>query len=185
MSNSISIRPLHTGSPEIKEALDLYVEAFPLCERRDNDEWLACLDESNGKPFTLFGIFKESSFMGFFTCWELDGFVYGEHFAVNSKARGNGIGAQTVKALKSHYAPLPFILEVETPEGEMAVRRIGFYQRQGFHLNDEKYLQPPYRESEDWFELKLMSTDPKYLTENFEHVRNEIYQKVYNVKSDK
>ena len=185
MSNSISLRPLKANSAEIEQAIALYLEAFPPCERRDTKEWLACLDEKSGKPFTLFGIFMNNDFMGFFTCWNLADFIYGEHFAVNTKARGNGIGAKTVNALKEHYAPLPIVLEVEVPNEEMAIRRVGFYQRQGFHLNEAKYLQPPYREGDEWLELKLMSNDPDFLEANLEHVRNQIYQIAYNVKPSK
>ena len=36
----------------------------------------------------------------------------------------------------------------------MAIRRIGFYQRQGFKLWKNDYLQPPYKEGDD-FSLPL------------------------------
>lgn len=36
----------------------------------------------------------------------------------------------------------PVLLEVEPPLGEMEQRRIGFYERLGFHLNPYAYVQP-------------------------------------------
>ena len=181
MTNSVSLRPLKADSKEIEQALKLYVEAFPLCERRDNDKWLACLCDKD-KPFVLFGIMCDNTFIGILSCWEFSDFVYVEHFAVNSNARGNGIGAKAMSALKAHYGSTPLVLEVEMPTEEIAIRRIGFYQRQGFCLNDKNYMQPPYRESESWFNLKLMTTDNAFLDAHFDMVRDDIYHKVYNVK---
>ena len=182
MTNSVSLRPLKADSKEIEQALKLYVEAFPTNERRDNKEWLDCLDENANKPFVLYGIIHQDAFVGILSCWELSDFVYVEHFAVNSNARGNGIGAKAMTAIKEHYGKTPLVLEVEMPNEEIAVRRIGFYQRQGFNLNNKKYMQPPYRENDAWLELQLMTTDPAFLDAHFDSVRNEIYHKAYNVK---
>lgn len=184
MTNTISLCPLQADSAEIQLATKLYLEAFPSCERRDVDEWLDCLDKKAGKPFSLFAIVANDTFYGFISCWELTDFVYVEHFAVNENARGNGIGAQTIQELKKHYSTTPLVLEVELPNDDLSRRRIGFYQRQGFILNEKKYLQPPYRKSDDWFELKLMTTDPDFLAVHFEKVRKDIYQKAYNVTAE-
>ena len=184
MTKSISLSPLKPNSAEIEQAIKLYVEAFPSCERREIDEWLSYLEEKSQKPFTLFAILMDNAFAGIISCWELANFIYVEHFAVNKDARGNGIGAQTISALKEHYNNTPLVLEVEVPTEEMSIRRVGFYQRQGFHLNESKYLQPPYRKGDNWFELKLMTTHPEFLDTNFEEVRDNIYRIAYNVKEE-
>ena len=184
MSNSITIHPLNINSPEIEEAVELYVEAFPSCERRDTEEWLKCISSAGTPPFVLFGIFLDHEFMGFFSCWNFNGFVYGEHFAVKKAARGHGVGATAVSLIKAYIGiDTPFIIEVEPPCDEMATRRIGFYQRQGFVVDETPYLQPPYRQEDQWFELKLMSTHPEFLTNHFEEVKQAIYQNVYHVEA--
>ena len=182
MSKSITIHPLSSSSPEMQEALRLYVEAFPSCERRDTEEWLQCLSLPS---FTLFGIYLDDHFMGFFSCWNFKDFVYGEHFAVLKESRGLGVGASAVSLIKTYYGTgTPFVLEVEPPCDEMSRRRIGFYQRQGFVIDDTPYMQPPYRKEDDWFELKLMSTHPEYLKEHFEEIKAAIYTHVYHVEKD-
>ena len=49
-------------------------------------------------------------------------------------------------------------LEVELPETEMAARRIGFYERNGFYYNDYFYMQPPIAEGRNAIPLRLMTT---------------------------
>ena len=181
MTDSISLLPLHHASAEIQSASDLYVDAFPPCERRDVDKWLHLID--NNKQFTVFGIYSDGNFQGFISCWEFAKFVYVEHFAVNSNARGNGIGAKSITAIKDKFALKPFVLEVEPPCDDLTQRRVGFYQRQGFVLSDINYSQPPYRKEDDWFELKLMSTDSNFLEENSKEVIENIYQHVYNTQA--
>ena len=181
MTNTISLRPLKADSIEIEQAKQLYLEAFPTCERREVAELLFNIDEKSGKPFTLFAIIFNDTFVGIISCWELSDFIYVEHFAVNATERGNGIGAKTITALKEHYAKQPLVLEVEVPNEEISIRRVGFYQRQGFYLNENKYMQPPYRKGDEWFDLKLMTTEPKFLEAQFDKVRDEIYHIAYNI----
>ena len=124
MSKSISIRPLNSNSPELQQAVELYIEAFPSCERRDTNEWLDCLSIVPNNPYVLFGIYLSQDFIGFISCWIFNTFVYAEHFAVKQTARGNGIGASTISLVKEHFGNTPIVLEAEPPYDEMSKRRI-------------------------------------------------------------
>ena len=42
------------------------------------------------------------------------------------------------------FCGTPVVLEVEMPTDEMSKRRIGFYERLGFELDNQVYHQPPY-----------------------------------------
>lgn len=182
MKDSLTLTPLHATSPDMELAVNLYTEAFPACERREAADWLHCVEEE--PLFRLFAIRQAGAFSGFISCWQFPDFVYVEHFAVNRQARGNGIGAKAIEAARAHYGTLPFVLEVEPPESEMAVRRIGFYSRQGFTLSKAPYLQPPYRKGDEWIALQLMSTQPEWLDEQINRVKTSIYRAVYHTNEE-
>jgi len=69
-------------------------------------------------------------------------------------------------------------LEIE-PEhlDDNAKRRFSFYQRNGFNLIDEMYVQPSYGEGKNSLKLWLLAN---YTPENLEEVKDEIYDIVYH-----
>lgn len=159
-------------------AESLYQSAFPAAERRDLDRWRDLRLEE--PAFTAYAILLEEAFGGFLTVWQFEDFVYVEHFAVSPDMRGGGIGAQALATLIVQLS-LPVVLEVEPAGEEMADRRIGFYRRNGFTLDERRYLQPPYRPGDDWLPLCLMSTDPVYLEAHYEKIVQTIYERVYGI----
>lgn len=46
------------------------------------------------------------------------------------------------------------LFEVEDPDTELAQRRIGFYERMGFHLSPFEYVQSPLQKGQDDLPLK-------------------------------
>ena len=76
----------------------------------------------------------------------------------------------------------PMVLEVELPETEMAQRRIGFYQRLGFILNEFPYWQPSMQEGQPSIPLKIMSWPKALSQEQFTPWQQQIYQDVYGQK---
>lgn len=76
----------------------------------------------------------------------------------------------------------PVVLEVEIPAEEMSKRRIGFYERLGYVLDDHVYYQPPYRRGEEFLEMRLMTYGDINLQQSFEEVKNCIYRDVYGVE---
>ena len=71
------------------------------------------------------------------------------------------------------------ILEVERPEDEMSRRRIGFYERCGFTLCKQDYLQPPYRKGGEAVPLYLMFIHTESIDGQYTQIRDEIYREVY------
>ncbi len=136
----------------------LYLASFPPEERRPWDE-IVNPQSPSGPRLAI--ILDGGEFAGMVTTWRFDGFVYVEHLAIDHALRGRGIGAALLAEL-SASAGLPLLLEVEPPadDNPMAARRIGFYSRNGFHLLDHDYIQPPYSPELPPVPLKLMSTDP-------------------------
>ncbi len=75
------------------------------------------------------------------------------------------------------------VLETERPEGSsIAERRIGFWQRTGFALNNYNYIQPPYGSSKSSVPLFLMTYPKKLSVEEFEKVRKNIHIIIYGLK---
>ena len=69
-----------------------------------------------------------------------------------------------------------------TPENEMAVRRIGFYKRNGFFLNEYPYLQPAISKGGNEVPLLIMTYGRNITKEEFEALREVLYRIVYKRK---
>lgn len=154
-------------------------EAFPACEIRTREGQRALLErpeyhlhtypDGNGEP------------AAFLTAWEFERFRFIEHLAVGKSLRGGGWGSKIVADYQKADAR-PVILEVEPPETEMAKRRIGFYERLGFFLNEYPYEQPPMQETTGWCPLLLMSYPAPLGEREFQACKETLYSRVYGVK---
>lgn len=131
------------SDPVLNLIENTYTESFPEVERRDFSLVRNLVkDESR---FVVYALSKEDRYVGFITGWLFDGYTYVEHFAIDPAARNGGIGAEAMKQFLA-FCGTPVVLEVEMPTDEMSKRRIGFYERLGFKLDNHVYQQPPYRE---------------------------------------
>lgn len=148
----------------LEPARRLYVDAFPPEERRPWEQILLEPSDTLRGPFLhtlLLGEGISDRFAGMISSWQFDEFSYLEHFATMPGLRGSGIGSQVLAALVAGFT-VPWVLEVERPtdDNPMAARRIAFYERNGFHVLDYDYIQPPYSPGLPEVPLLLMSTDP-------------------------
>lgn len=155
---------------------ELYLSAFPAVERRS----LGSLEHILGrdKNFEMDALMKDGDFVGFFDFWTFGRFVYVEHFAVDSKMRGQNIGSEVVKTFLSKIN-LPVVLEVEMPQDEQSIKRIGFYERLGFKVLSHDYAQPYYDGSGKLLPMLLMSNDHHFADEHFGLIKNTLYEDVY------
>ena len=152
----IKLKENNCDSGFLEKFKNLYEAAFPLDERRDFQSVRQLLDDCKS-PFDVMIFVENDEFAGFLSYWKWDGMRYFEHFAVVPSMRNGGRGAKYLRqAIADDSAPV--ILEVEPPVDDIARRRIGFYERNGFRLwNDLYYLQPSYGEGRKPLELKLMT----------------------------
>lgn len=160
------------------EFYEILEEAFPPEERRGFDNQYKLLDD---EMYNILGLYYDNSLVAFITYWDMTDFIYVEHFAVKNSFRNKKIGSKMLEYfLKSFNEKV--ILEVEVPEDEITRKRVNFYKRHNFQLNEFYYLQPPYEEGKDSLELKIMSY-PKLLTDKeFNNFKEKVYRKVYKVK---
>jgi len=175
----LSIRQIRTGDPAYPFVEQLFVAAFPEDERRDLpaqrynvDHNPAChcmLAEDEGMP------------VGFFTYWDFGRYCYGEHFATDPALRNHGYGSKILPAVLAHIGK-PLVIEVEMPDNELSIRRIGFYQRNGMHLWKRcDYIQPSYRPNGNALPMLLMSSEGLNPATDFAEVVRTIHREVYGV----
>lgn len=166
---------------EFDKVFEIMDKSFPNSEMRDYDGQKKLLSADKD----IYSIYVErngnNDVIGFIAFWELTDFTYIEHFAVDEKCRGKNIGEKMLNEFVKAQSR-PVVLEVEYPEDDFSIRRIGFYKRNNFIMNEYKYLQPPTRVGNDFLPLKIMSS-PRAITEQeFLTLNNDLYTKVYKYK---
>ena len=155
---------------------DLMLLSFPENELRSREDHKNMFSDAR---FNAYGVKNESAGLSaFITFWRLNGFTFGEHFAVDPSLRGAGLGARLLGEFLE-LCELPAVLEVEPPETDTARRRIGFYERSGFVLNGYDYTQPPLGRGRSAVRLMVMSFPRPLDKSAFERVRGELYKEVY------
>lgn len=151
--------------------------SFPENERRDYLSQKKLLANSNYKPL----VFKESGeILAIMATWEFKDFVFIEHLAVDNKLRGKGIGTELIKNYLNKCKKKVF-LEVEPPSCDVSKKRILFYEKLNFYLNDFYYLQQPLNPNDKPLELNIMSYSNHISEKEFNEYKKVIYKEVYNV----
>ena len=166
-------------APWFDQVYALFEEAFPPVEHRPREGQRALLEQP---AYHLWGLVSAKDQLdALLAAWELEELRFLEHLAVKNTLRSKGIGA----ALLQWYlakSERPVVLEVEPPTTQLAARRIGFYQRQGFHLNTYPYMQPPLQPDTQPIPLMLMSWPAPLTSAAFEQQKEAIYRQVYFLK---
>ena len=138
---------------DFQELMKLYVEAFPEEERRDR---LQLEEMLHTEPCMYFNVIVcDGERAGLFIYWNFGTFYYLEHLAVYPDMRNKKIGQQVLDWIKGNLQGLR-LLEVERAETEMAIRRVHYYERNGYRVLDDAYMQPPYRQGGEDYPLWLM-----------------------------
>ncbi|ASB50723.1 GNAT family N-acetyltransferase [Alkalitalea saponilacus] len=169
------------SSPELfNQFWSIMVESFPESERKLREDYAIQLKT---KLFAIKLFHDESDDLkGFIGWWQLKKHRFVEHFAVSSKFRNQGLGNIIFREFLNENTH-PVVLEVEPPIEEMAIRRIGFYERLGFLLHPYSYFQPPYHKEHSPLALQLMTNSPALSEEGFNELKHEVYQTVYGIVS--
>ena len=100
-----------------------------------------------------------------------------EHLAVFPEMRNRKIGQQILSYWKEHLNK-PQLLEVEPAVEEMACRRIGFYERNGYKVLYKDYVQPSYTTNEEACPLWIMGTaDCPEIETYIERIKEIVYRR--------
>jgi GNAT superfamily N-acetyltransferase len=143
-----------------KEAWKLYEDSFPMEERRLIETQLFVL-QNDTYHFDV--LLNEGQFSGLILWWDFDTFRFIDHFATAVEKRNNGLGQLILNGFMEREDK-SIILEVELPSSRINERRIKFYERVGFKLNQHYYEIPLSAEGQSALQLLLMSY-PNMLSE--------------------
>lgn len=169
-----------TDSRAFDQIYTLMEQSFPQEEYRPYPEQKALLS----RP--AYGLYaarddREGNLLGFAAVWEWEDFAFIEHIAVSPDYRNGGLGGKLLDQVVA-LLEKPVCLEVEPPDGGMASRRIGFYQRHGFFLNPYPYTQPAISEGRSPIPLLIMTYGREISEAAFATIRNRLYRQVYQVE---
>ncbi len=172
-----------TNTEEFEMVYPILQEAFPQTEVREKQAQQALLQKA---AYRLYQIKDDKDAVaGVLAIWELaEDFVYIEHFAICPEKRNGGFGGYILEEFIK-WCGKNVVLEVELPEDDLKKRRIGFYERHGFLMNDYPYLQPPMRKGQDFLPLRLMTNPHRINEEMYTKYRKLIYENVYAYFGDK
>lgn len=153
--------------------------SFPEDEYRTYAEQKALLYTREYEIYIIPGL--SGAINAFMAVWDFKSFAFIEHFAVDPTFRNNGIGSMFLKKL-AHSLGKMVCLEVEPPDNEIASRRIGFYERNGFVLNKYPYIQPSISAGRNPVPLMIMTLGRSIDEQEFVEIKEMLYTRVYSVK---
>ena len=157
-----------------REIWPVMKESFPRDERRSFEGQRSRFRRPG---YVMLGLEEDGRFIGFIAGWDFGDFMYGEHLAVEASRRNEGLGDLLLKEFLARY-PKVFFIEVEPPEDELTRRRIGFYERNGFALNDYEYIQPSLGKGREPVPLKIMTYPGKMTTEKLAEMEKRILRRI-------
>lgn len=155
--------------------------SFPPNEIRTYEGQKALLDD----PLYAIHIARDScsQVMGFMAVWDFADFAFLEHFAVAPAYRNHRLGSSMLGELLAGQGKM-LCLEVEPPESSMARRRIDFYRRNDFFLNDFPYAQPSLGQGKEAIPLCIMTSGSCVDAQHFATIKGTLYAKVYGLAPD-
>ena len=166
---------------DFENVYSIMEDSFCTDEFRPYLEQYELLEKTNYKIYVLKD-YCTKSVKAFIALWQFKDFCFIEHFAVDRKYRGEGIGSMIIKEI-TKMRKCPICLEVEPPKTDVAKKRIEFYEQNGFCLNNYSYIQPPISENRKAIPLLIMTSSAKISEETFEYYKSVLYEKVYGVET--
>lgn len=164
---------------QFDEVFSIMEQSFPEDEYRTYGEQKELLFNPHYQIYVLKDL-KNNQVKAFITIWKFDDFAFIEHFAVNQNYRNQGLGACMLKEINTLLS-CQLCLEVELPETDYAKRRIEFYKRNGFYLNEYPYIQPAISKGKNPLKLFIMTSESHISMDEFERIKTIIYKNVYKV----
>lgn len=159
----------------------LMEEAFPPSERRSKEETFFLF--TNNPCYHVIGKKDTQGISAFLAYWQFDECYFIDHLAVDKRLRGKGIGSELMDTFLQEISSI-VVLEVEPPIDETGKKRVKFYEKLGFHLNDFPYIQPSMQKGQPEVPLFIMSYPHPLSEEQFNTLRKRIFRNCYKVSKD-
>ena len=159
------------------EVYGIMEKSFPPDEMRPYREQRELLLNEKYKVFAAIDG-EDDKMTAFVATWQFEDILFIEHLATEPALRGQGIGATLLEHLASCESRT-ICLEAEPPESEITRRRIEFYNRNGFYLNEYPYIQPPISKGRNPVPLMIMTYGKSISEAEFKLIRELLYKEVY------
>jgi len=148
--NTIFIENQH--NKYFEKAWQIYEESFPVEEKRTLKEQIKLFDK---KSFTMLCYVEEEIVLAILFYWQIDSYTYLEHFAVNSTLRGRSYGSKILQEFIDNNQHI--ILEIEPIIDKITQKRLDFYERFDFKVNNHIHFQVPFRKNTQELQLIFLS----------------------------
>ncbi|MBR3934143.1 MAG: GNAT family N-acetyltransferase [Clostridia bacterium] len=162
---------------DFDRVFNIMEKSFPEDEFRPYDEQKALLDKDEYKIYTWQ---ENDKICAFIALWEFHNILFIEHFAVDPDFRNGGIGSKILAEISS-LTKKQICLEVEPPDDEITIRRVEFYKRCGFFLNEYPYMQPAISKGKREVPLMIMTYGKKITRMKFNDIKFVLYTNVYKI----
>ena len=163
---------------DLNDIYDVLSSSFPYNERR------AKYDVKNllkNKQEVFLKIIYDGKIIGVIAYRDVGNIRFFEYFAISPKLRSKGIGSIALEKFISDFSVSKtkiLVLEVERPTDKVKKRRIAFYERFGFKLNNYDYNQPNYHTGRP-VPMFLMTYKLELSFSDFNFVKKVLYDNVY------
>lgn len=164
---------------EFDQVFKLMQNSFPKSEYRTYENQKKLIQKKEYNLITKKD--ENNNVIAFISIWNLEGFNFVEHLAVSPACRGMGMGTKIMEEIIQASKNKNIILEIEPPCDEITDKRLRFYEKLGFKLNDYEYYQPSMQKNQKQLKLNLMSYPNPLNEDEFEKIKNCLYEKVYNL----
>ncbi|MGP2656840.1 GNAT family N-acetyltransferase [Malaciobacter sp. WC5094] len=134
------------------KAWSLYENSFPSIEKRSLLEQETLMNNKIYKPLAFI---EDDMIIAILFYWDFKPYSYIEHFAVNDKLRGMSYGSKILENFLQDKKDV--ILEIELISDEISHKRLKFYEKFDFKINEFKHYQVPFRKNQKDLELLLLS----------------------------
>lgn len=169
-------RITNINNPIYENALNLYRISFPYHEQREPHSQTEILGFD---AYHFDAAYDNGSFVGEILYWEINNFLYIEHFCILPEMRNKGYGQKILELLQ----PKPLILEIDPPIDNVSLSRKGFYERCGFVANPYPHIHPPYHSGYKGHELLIMSCPNRISADEYnnfnQYLQNIIMKKAF------
>lgn len=145
------------------EAWALYDYSFPQNEKRTLKEQ-KCIEKNIN--YKTLGYFDENKLVAILFYWVFDKYVFIEHFAIDINQRGKSYGSKILKDFLEKNSKV--VLEIELLNDEVSKKRLKFYEKLDFVVNEFKHYQVPFREEDESLELLFLSYKEKLSKKEYE-----------------
>ncbi len=168
------------GNEGFEEIYAVMQMSFPTSEIRSKGGQEELLKDNRYK---IYCYKEDAAIVGVLCVWEIEVGYFLEHFAILPHLRGRGIGSAMLKEFLAAAKQGELIfLEAEPITDGITQRRINFYKRMGFYLNNYDYCQPAFSPTLPAVPLKIMTYGKPLNEDEFLAVKRAVYSEVYHQK---